>query len=129
MALISTGKYLKREDVTEEGTSHKIVSCSQQQLSMGDGQSETKWVLTLGELKPLILNATNIRRCVAAFGTQETDEWIGRSIIVYDDPEIEFGGKIVGGVRLRAVPKKTAPKPKPKAEPVVDDDDESPVPF
>lgn len=129
MALISTGKYLKREDVTEEGTAHKIVSCSQQQLLMGDGQSETKWVLTLGELKPLILNSTNIRRCVAAFGTQETDEWIGRSIIVYDDPEIEFGGKIVGGVRLRAVPKKAAPKPKPKAELVVDDDDESPVPF
>ena len=126
MALISTGKYLKREDVTEDGTSHKIVSCSQQQLSMGDGQSETKWVLALAELKPLILNATNIRRLVAAFGTQETDDWVGRSIVVYDDPEIEFGGKIVGGVRLKAVPKKAA---KPKAAPVADDDDESAVPF
>lgn len=120
MALITTGKFLKREDVTEEGWVHKVVSVVSQSLSMANGESETKWVLTLEELKPLILNTTNIRRCVAAFGTQETDEWIGRSIVVYDDPEIEFGGKIVGGVRLRAVPKKTAPKP--KAEPVVDFD-------
>ena len=123
MAIITTGKYLKREEVTEEGEAHKVVSCVQQVLSMGDGESETKWVLTLSDLKPLILNATNIRRCVAAFVTSETDEWIGKSIVVYDDPEIEFGGKIVGGVRLRAVPKKT---PKAKAAPV---DDESPVPF
>lgn len=124
MAIITTGKYLKREEVTEEGEAHKVVSCVQQVLSMGDGESETKWVLTLSDLKPLILNATNIRRCVAAFATSETDEWIGKSIVVYDDPEIEFGGKVVGGVRLRAVPKKTPTKA--KAAPV---DDESPVPF
>jgi len=126
MAIITTGKYLKREDVTEEGEAHKVISCVQQSLSTGEGgESEIKWVLTLSDLKPLILNATNIRRCVAAFVTSETDEWIGRSIVVYDDPEIEFGGRIVGGVRLRAVPKKA---PKPKASPV-GDDDESAIPF
>jgi hypothetical protein len=125
MAIITTGKYLKREEVSEDGSTHKVISVVSQMLSMGDGQSETKWVLTLSDLKPLILNATNIRRCVAAFGTSETDEWTGKSIVVYDDPSIEFGGKIVGGVRLRAVPKKAT---KTKAAPVVDDD-ESPVPF
>ena len=124
MAIITTGKYLKREEVTEEGAAHKVVSCVQQVLSMGDGESETKWVLTLSDLKPLILNATNIRRCVAAFATSETDEWIGKSIVVYDDPEIEFGGKIVGGVRLRAVPKKATKAKAAPAAPAADDDDE-----
>ena len=124
MAIITTGKYLKREEVTEEGEAHKVVSCVQQVLSMGEGESETKWVLTLSDLKPLILNATNIRRCVAAFATSETDEWIGKSIVVYDDPEIEFGGKIVGGVRLRAVPKKAAKPKAAPAAPAADDDDE-----
>lgn len=120
MPKISTGKYLKREDLSEEGAPYKVVSVSEQELSLGDGNSERKWVLALDNLKPLILNATNIRRLVAAFGSSETDEWIGKSIVAYDDPEIEFGGKIVGGVRLRAVPKSRR-----KAEPV----DENDAPF
>jgi hypothetical protein len=110
MPTITTGKFLKREELTEAGSTHTVVSVEQQELSLGDGNTESKWVLALSDLKPLILNATNIRRAVGAFGSSETDDWIGQSIVAYDDPEIEFGGKIVGGVRLRAVPK---PRPKP----------------
>ena len=126
MSIISTGKFLKRESVTEEGTTHRILGCREESLSIGDGANEKKWVLELSDLKPLILNATNIRRLVAAFNTQETDEWTGKSIVVYDDPTIEFGGKVVGGVRLRAVPKKAAGKA--KAAPVADADEDS-IPF
>lgn len=126
MSIISTGKYLKRESVTEEGTTHRILGCREESLSIGDGANEKKWVLELSDLKPLILNATNIRRLVAAFNTQETDEWTGKSIVVYDDPAIEFGGKVVGGVRLRAVPKKSAGKP--KVAPVADGSEDS-IPF
>ena len=83
-------------------------------MSLNEGGTETKWVMQLRDLKPLILNATNIRRAVAAFGSSETEDWIGKRIIAYDDPQIEFAGKITGGVRLRAVPArgaKTAKKP------------------
>jgi hypothetical protein len=117
MPTITTGKYLKREELTEEGTKHTVVSIDQQSVSNPDGTSDDKWVLLLSGLKPLIMNATNIRVGVAAFGTSETDEWIGRPIVAYDDPTVEFGGKIVGGVRLRAVPKKVTKKA---------DDDEPP---
>jgi hypothetical protein len=110
MPTITTGKYLKREELTADGSTHTVISVEEQELPMGDGNTEHKWVLLLKGLKPLILNATNIRRAVGAFGSAETDDWIGQSIIAYDDPEIEYGGKVVGGVRLRAVPK---PRPKP----------------
>ena len=103
MPTITTGKYLKREELTEEGTKHTVVSIDQQSVSNPDGTSDDKWVLLLSGLKPLIMNATNIRVGVAAFGTSETDEWIGRPIVAYDDPTVEFGGKIVGGVRLRQI--------------------------
>ena len=106
MPVISTGKYLKREHVTEEGAAHRVVRAHEDDISLSDGMTEKKWILELEDLKPMILNSTNIRRLVAAFGTAETDEWIGRSIVVYDDPAIEYGGKVVGGVRLRSVPKK-----------------------
>ncbi|MDA1095366.1 MAG: hypothetical protein O3A25_19205 [Acidobacteria bacterium] len=113
MAIITTGRYLKREDVTEAGSIHRIVSVVQEALRTGtEGETELKWLLTVDDLKPLILNATNIRRLVAAFESQDTDDWIGQRIVLYDDPTIEFGGKQVGGVRVRAVPRAT-PKKKP----------------
>ena len=130
MALISTGKYLKSDSLSEEGTIHKVLSCTEEQLKADDGQMERKWMLTLSGLKPLILNATNTRRCVAAFGTAETDDWVGQEIIAYCDPTIEFGGKIIGGVRLRPVPKKQPAKAKvaPVASGNITNGDDS-IPF
>ena len=130
MALISTGKYLKSDSLSEEGTIHKVSSCSEEQLKTDDGQMERKWILNLSGLKPLILNATNTRRCVAAFGTAETDDWVGQEIIAYCDPTIEFGGKIIGGVRLRPVPKKQPAKAKvaPVASGNIANGDDS-IPF
>ena len=89
-----------------------------------DGGSESMWILYLSELKPLIMNATNIRRAVAAFGTAEVNDWNGMKIIVYDDETVEFGGKVVGGVRLRAIPAKAKSKAKSKKPTDVDE-----IPF
>tara|TARA_R100001086_G_scaffold211513_1_gene127492 strand:+ start:61 stop:438 length:378 start_codon:yes stop_codon:yes gene_type:complete len=124
MPVISTGKYLKRESVTAEGEVHKVIKCVEEEINSSDGGSETKWILYLSDLKPLIMNATNIRRCLAAFGgDSETDNWHGRQIVVYDDDSVEFGGKVVGGVRLRAVPAKSKSKAKSKK---ATDEDEMP---
>jgi hypothetical protein len=62
MPTITTGKYLKREELTADGSTHTVISVEEQELPMGDGNTEHKWVLLLKGLKPLILNATNIRR-------------------------------------------------------------------
>ena len=115
MPVISTGHYLKRESVSAEGDTHTVIKCVEEEINSADGGSETKWILYLSDLKPLIMNATNIRRCIAAFaGDSETDNWPGRKIVVYDDDSVEFGGKVVGGVRLRAVPVKAKSKSKSK---------------
>ena len=129
MALISTGKYLKSDSLTEEGSIHKVVSCTEEQLKADDGSMERKWILNLSGLKPLILNATNTRRCVAAFGTAETDVWVGQDIICYCDPTIEFGGKVIGGVRLRPVPKKQNAKAKAAPVPAGDETGDDSIPF
>jgi len=126
MPVISTGKYLKRESVTTEGEVHTVVKCAEEEINSVDGGSETKWILYLSDLKPLIMNATNIRRAVAAFGTAEVNDWNGMKIIVYDDETVEFGGKVVGGVRLRAIPAKPKPKAKSKSTKPTDVDE---IPF
>jgi hypothetical protein len=121
MPQITTGKYLRREELSEAGAVYKVVSVTEEPVSLGNGESEKKWILTLSDLKPLILNTTNIKRAVAAFGSQETNDWIGKSIVAYNDPNIEYGGKLVGGVRLRAVPLPKAKGSKKFTEPTPSD--------
>ena len=108
---ISTGKYLKASQLTEEGTVHTIMSCEEEPIQSQTGADEMKWVLYLSDdLKPLILNSTNINRLIAACGTDDVDEWAGKKIIVYNDPSISYGGSVTGGCRVRAVPSKRPTK-------------------
>lgn len=79
-----------------------------------DGQPpEMKWTMTFPELdKPLVLNSTNLHIVGQTYG-EDTDGWMGQKIVLYHDPNVSFGGKLVGGLRLRA-PKnqvKNAPPP------------------
>lgn len=63
---------------------------------------EMKYVLQFAEpIKPMVLNSTNAQLIALALKSEETDEWIGRKICLYDDPTVSFGGKLVGGVRCR----------------------------
>ena len=101
---ISTGKYLKANQLTEEGTVHTIISCEEEAIQSQTGADEMKWVLYLSDdLKPLILNSTNINRLIAACGTDDVDLWAGKQIVVYCDPSISYGGSVTGGCRVRAV--------------------------
>jgi hypothetical protein len=125
MPVISTGHYLKRESVSAEGEIHTVIKCVEEEINSADGGSETKWILYLSDLKPLIMNATNTRRAIAAFsGDAETLNWVGKKLIVFDDESVEYGGKVVGGVRLRAVPAKAKSKAKSKKPTDVDE-----IPF
>ncbi len=75
--------------------------------------------------KPLGLNVTNKRILVAAYG-DESDNWRGKSVEIYVDPNVTNSrGEIVGGIRLRiprtvaaigaapALAPKTAQAPRP----------------
>ena len=105
---ITTGNYLKSSELTEAGEAFVIEKVEEEPLTNKDGTpGEDKFILYLEDSKPLVLNKTNINRLVAAFGSNDADDWEGKSIIAYCDPTIEFGSEIVGGIRLRAVPKST----------------------
>ena len=71
--------------------------------------------------KPLVLNTTNKNILVAALGKSPAG-WLNASVGILVDPNVSFGGKIVGGVRLRvllppAAAAKPAAKPAPKTKP------------
>ena len=51
----------------------------------------------------LLLNKENTRNLIEGFGTDETDDWVGRTFEAYYDPSVTFGGKRVGGLRVRVI--------------------------
>ena len=117
-------KFLKQSDVGK-GLLATITGCVQENVAMIGEAPELKWCLTFRECKPLVLNSTNAQLCAHFLGSDDTDHWIGKHIVMYTDPTVSFGGKIVGGIRVRA-PKPGAALPAdPEPEPPFDDD----VPF
>jgi hypothetical protein len=94
-------RFVKQVDVTpgQLWTIEKIVH---EQIGRGE-DAEMKWVAYFKETpKCLSLNATNIKRMEKAFGSDNTDDWIGKQIVVFWDEEVQFGNDMVGGIRVRA---------------------------
>jgi hypothetical protein len=109
-------KFLKKEDVGE-GVLWTVTGVTQKNVAMQGADAEMKWCLTFVESdKPLVLNSTNIQLCAQAFGSDDTDEWITKKIVLYTDHNVSYGGKIVGGIRVR---RQKMPVGKPKPAPVV----------
>ena len=93
--------YLKQADidkpyiVTVKKLEHKNVA-------RDDDAEEKKWLIHFAEFdRPMVLNSTNIQLMAKACHSDDTDDWIGKEVIVYTDPNISFGGKVVGGLRIR----------------------------
>jgi len=121
-------KFLGKEDIGS-GALVTIASCINKNTAMEGAPPEHKWCLTFHELdKPLVLNSTNIQVCEQICGSDNTDEWIGKRIVLYVDPNVSYGGKLVGGIRVRK-PKATAPPPPPPAPVAPAEFDDSDIPF
>jgi hypothetical protein len=104
-------KYLKKEDVGEEGTIVTIASFERVNVAMENEPPEYKWTMRFEEFdKPMVLNSTNINLCEQIFDSDNTDDWQGKKIIVYNEPNISFGNKLVGGIRIRAHRKAAPPR-------------------
>lgn len=120
-------KFLKKEDVGR-GSLGTIASVVQMNVAMEGAGKEMKWCLTFQEMeKPLVLNSTNIQLCAQICGSEDTDHWIGKRVVLYTDPNVSYQGKLIGGIRVRAPKPNAAPPPPPTApaEMLTDDD----IPF
>lgn len=66
-------------------------------------EPDIQWALRFRELeKPFILKPTNGNIIAAITGSEDFNEWIGWQIVLWIDPTVSFGPKLVGGVRVRA---------------------------
>jgi hypothetical protein len=110
-------KSLSVPDIGTRKVRTKIIKVRKAKVRGNDGTERTRFVLFFESLdKGLVLNAVNKDRLVAALGRVPA-KWENASVGIYVDPDVVFGGKKTGGIRLRvleAFQAKPAPKPAPK---------------
>lgn len=105
-------KFLQKSDVGR-GVLLTVKGCVQKNVAKEGADPTDKWCLTfVEEDKPFVLNATNVQICEQVFGSDDTDRWIGKQIVLYTDPNVSYQGKLIGGIRARA-PRQAAPAAKP----------------
>ena len=101
---MTQSKYLKQSDVDGEMVV-TITKVGQGNLAKEGEPAEMKWMVRMAEFdKPMVINATNIKRLAKACGSDDTDDWTGKKATLYVDHDVEFGGNIVGGLRFRGTP-------------------------
>ena len=122
---LKTSKFLKKEDVGV-GMLVTIASVGQENVAKEGADPEMKAVLHYEELeKPMVLNSTNGQIIAKITGAEDNIEtaWIGAKIVLYNDPNVSFAGKLIGGIRCRAPKPSVAVSPaQAKAKPVIQDD-------
>ena len=103
ISAIKQSKYLARNDVGD-GMNVTIRSIDQANVAMEGEAPEMKYVLHFAEpIKAMVLNNINAQLIALALGSEETDDWLGQKVCLFDDKTVQFGGKLVGGIRVRAV--------------------------
>jgi hypothetical protein len=134
---LKQSKFLTRQDVTPP-ILVTIAGYEKINVAKEGAPPEEKYCLNLNEVdKPFVLNSTNGQIIAGIAKNEDFEGWIGVKVVLYDDPNISFGGKLTGGIRVRApkaaaiAPRPTSPKPvpvpppQPEPAPAADDD----VPF
>lgn len=110
-------KWIKADDVTDEPQC-VIKSVEMAELQTQDGKKEDKPVAYFkGIDKGLILSKTNWDRLEKQFGP-ESDDWIGKTIVLYAEPEARSDSGYAARVKMPAPKPKTGGglKPKPADE-------------
>ncbi len=111
-------KYIKQGDIDGEMTV-TIRKFGQVNVAQDGQPEEKKWAVRFDEFsKPMVLNASNIEMMKLIASSPE--EAVGKKCVLYVDPTIMFGGKRVGGLRIK-------PAPQGAASPVAEMEDD--VPF
>ena len=92
------GNYLRKEDVSGP-TNATIEAIRSVKVPNADREKLVVWFREIA--KPLILNKTNTRTLVDIFQSTSTATWIGGQVMLFVEASVQFGGKLVGGIRLQ----------------------------
>lgn len=114
---MKSSTFLKKEDVEQP----KILtirkgSFEKRNMAREGDEPDYKWTMGFDEIEQrLVLNVDKLDTMAEIFGSTNTDDFEGRKVVIYVDPTIKFGGKKVGGLRVRAPKQQPASQPQRKS--------------
>jgi len=94
-------KYLSKDDLQKPET-FTIDMIEMDVVQPEEGKTEEKPIVYFTDdgSKPLILNRTNADFLAEHFG-DDSEKWVGHLIELFVDPNVSFGKKKIGGIRVR----------------------------
>ncbi len=125
-------KYLKAGDLPEEGSQQFTIEAVRME-DIGKEKESKPVIYFAGDSKGLVCNKTNARTIAKALGSEDFDDWIGKSIHLWR-AEVEFQGEMVEAIRVKIKPPskmpRSVPMSQPKAANVADEfDPETGMPY
>jgi hypothetical protein len=98
----SSSRYVRKEDCPLIGT---ISEAREEEVAAPGKTAEKKPVLYFAEFeKGLVCNQANGDTLFELTGYDRPDQWRGVRVELVNDPRVTYGGKRVGGIRLRPAP-------------------------
>jgi hypothetical protein len=102
--------YLKKEDCGN-GIIVTVKDIRVEDVGGNGDPQDSKPVVHFHESdKGMVINRTNAEIMTQVMGTDDTDGWIGKQIVLYNEPNIWFGSKQTGGIRVRPATGQPAPQ-------------------
>lgn len=104
-------RFVTAQDLVDGPLTVAITRWSQERLPLG-GERLVVWFrdgVNGDAERGLALNKTNGRRMAELLGSEDLDDWVGRSVELFRDDSVTGPAGRQGGVRVRAVPESLRP--------------------
>lgn len=102
--LLNPSRYLKAAEFLGADVTYTIGRVQHEEMERDDNTSENKGIIFFrDEKKGWVMNVVNAKSLAAMFGT-ETDNWVGKRVTLYPDPNVQAFGEKVTAIRVRGSP-------------------------
>ena len=116
-AYVGDAQYLKKEDLSEPVDTELLWVKEEKVPTPGKGTRTRAVAYFEGLSKGLVLNNSNGETLLEMTGTEDPNEWKDVALQLYVDPDVTYGGKKIGGIRIRKPAPVSVPKLKVRQQP------------
>ncbi len=114
---VGEAQYLKKEDLSDPVDTELLFGKEEKVTAPGKGTKTRLVAYFDGLSKGLVMNKANCEILAQLTGTDDPNEWKDVALQLYVDPDVTYGGRKTGGIRIRKPAPVSIPVPKlkPKA--------------
>jgi hypothetical protein len=94
-------QYLKKEDLPDPVDTELLWVREEKVTTPGKGTNSRLVAYFEGLSKGLVVNTANGETLLEITGTEDPNEWKDVAVQLYVDPDVKYGGKKIGGIRIR----------------------------